>query len=63
MPLAARTEKLRMFIGAHVSSAKGRSLLIYRVALELRVQYKSRSSQFSQQLRAYWVNSLQVLQT
>ena len=35
MPLAARTEKLRMFIGAHVSSAKGRSLLIYRVALEL----------------------------
>ena len=63
MPLAARTEKLRMFIGAHVSSAKGRSLLIYRVALELRSQYKSRGSQFSQQLRAYWVNSLQVLQT
>ena len=63
MPLAARTGKLRMFIGAHVSSAKGRSLLIYRVALELRVQYKSRSSQFGHQLRAYWVNSLQVLQT
>ena len=63
MPLAARTEKLRMFIGAHVSSAKGRSLLIYRVALELRFPYKSRSSQFSHQLRAYWVNSLQVLHT
>ena len=63
MPLAARTEKLRMFIGAHVSSAKGRSLLICRVALELRFQYKSRSSQFSHQLRSYWVNSLQVLQT
>lgn len=63
MPLAARTEKLRMFVGAHVSSAKGRSLLIYRVALELKFQYKSRSSQFSQQLRAYWVTSLQVSQT
>ena len=63
MPLAARTEKLRMFIGAHVSSAKGRSLLIYRVALELRVQYNSRSSQFSHQLRSYWVITLQVLQT
>ena len=61
MPLAARTEKLRMFIGAHVSSAKGRSLLIYRVALELRSQYKSRSSQHSHQLRAYWVTSLPVL--
>ena len=63
MPLAARTEKLRMFIGAHVSSAKGRSLLIYRVELELSFQYKSRSPQFSHQLRSYWVNSLHVLQT
>ena len=63
MPLAARTEILRMFIGAHVSSAKGRSLLIYRLALELRIQYETRSPQFSHQLRAYWVTSLQVLQT
>ena len=62
MPLAARTETLRMFIGAHVSSAKGRSLSLYIVALELRFQYKSRSSQFSHQLRAHWVNSLQTSQ-
>lgn len=61
MPLAARTEALRMFIGAHVSGAKGWSFSIYIAAVELRLYYEFRSSQFSHKLRAYWVNSLQIL--
>ena len=37
MPLAARTDGLRMFIGAHVSGAKGRSFSIYVATVELRL--------------------------
>ena len=61
MPLAARTDGLRMLIGAHVSGAKGRSFSMYIAAVELRLYYESRSSQFSHKLRAYWVNSHQIL--
>ena len=56
MPLAVRTDGLRMFIGAHVSGAKGRSSLLYIAALELRPLFESRSAQFSLKLRSYWVN-------
>ena len=37
MPLAARTDGLRMFIGAHVSGAKGRSFSMYIAPVELRL--------------------------
>lgn len=37
MPIAARTDGLRMFIGAHVSGAKGRSLSTYIATIELRL--------------------------
>ena len=61
MPLAVRTDGLRMFIGAHVSGAKGRSSLLYIAALELRPLFESRSAQFSLELRSYWVNRFQIL--
>ena len=60
MPLAVRTDGLRMFIGAHVSGAKGRSSLSYIAALELRPLFESRSPQCSLQLRSYWVNRFQT---
>lgn len=37
MPLAARTDGLRMFIGAHVSGAKGRSFSMYIAPVGLRL--------------------------
>ena len=37
MPIAARTDGLRMFIGAHVSGAKGRSFSTYIATIELRL--------------------------
>lgn len=37
MPIAARTDGLRMFIGAHVSGAKGRSFSMYIATIELRL--------------------------
>ncbi len=37
MPLAARADGLRMFIGAHVSGAKGRSFSMYIAPVELRL--------------------------
>ena len=62
MPLAVRTDGLRMFIGAHVSGAKGWFFLMYIASVELRLVFISRSSQFSHKLRAHWVNNLQVSQ-
>lgn len=62
MPLAVRTDGLRMFIGAHVSGAKGPLFSMYIASLELRLVFISRSSQFSHKLRAHWVNNLQVSQ-
>ena len=62
MPLAVRTDGLRMFIGAHVSGAKGWFLSMYIASVELRLIFISRSAQFSHKLRAYWVNNLQVSQ-
>ena len=62
MPLAVRTDGLRMFIGAHVSGAKGWFLSMYISSVELRLVFVSRSSQFSHKLRAHWVNNLQVSQ-
>ena len=55
MPLAARTGGLRMFIGAHVSGAKGPSFSMYVAPVELRLY---RSAKCGYKLRAYWVNSL-----
>ena len=43
MPLAARTDGLRMFIGAHVSGAKGRSFFVYIASVELRSLSKYRN--------------------
>ena len=63
MPLAARADGLRMFIGAHVSGAKGRSFSMYIAPVELRLCYESRRSQFGHKLRAYWVDTLQILST
>lgn len=37
MPLATRTDGLRMLIGAHVSGAKGRSISMYIAPVELRL--------------------------
>lgn len=61
MPLAVRTDGLRMFIGAHVSGAKGWSLSTYIASVELKFLFESRSSQFSHELRAHWVNTCQLL--
>lgn len=61
MPLATRTNGVRMFIGAHVSGAKGWSFSM-SVALELRLFHESRSSKCGNKLRAYRVNNLPVLQ-
>ncbi len=56
MPLAARTASLRMYIGAHVSSAKGSSWPYSCVAiLVLRQYHISRSAQRGHKLCAYWV--------
>ena len=64
MPLAVRTGGLRMFIGAHVSGAKGWSLSMYVASVRLRLCSESRGTKFSHQLRAYWVNnSLCTLKT
>ena len=56
MPLAARTANLQMYIGAHVSSAKGSSwpssCVVMRV---LRGNRISRSTKRGYQLRSYWV--------
>ena len=41
MPIAARTDGLRMFIGAHVSGAKGRSFLTYIATIALRLSTNS----------------------
>ena len=60
MPLAVRTDGLRMFIGAHVSGAKGWSYSMYIAPVELRLVFESRGSQFSHQLRAHWVNNLHI---
>ena len=60
MPLAVRTDGLRMFVGAHVSGAKGRSLSVYIASVELRLLLESRSPQFSLKLRSYWVNNLRI---
>ena len=60
MPLAVRTDGLRMFIGAHVSGAKGWSYSMYIAPVELRLVFGSRGSQFSHQLRAHWVNNLHI---
>ena len=62
MPLAVRTDGLRMFIGAHVSGAKGWFFSMYIASVELRLVFISRSSQFSHKLRAHWVNDLQIAQ-
>ena len=62
MPLAVRTDGLRMFIGAHVSGAKGWFFSMYIASVELRLVFISRSSQFSHKLRAHWVNNLQISQ-
>ena len=56
MPLAVRTDGLRMFIGAHVSGAKGWSFSMYLATVELRLVLESRSPQFSHKLRAHRVN-------
>lgn len=56
MPLAVRTDGLRMFIGAHVSGAKGWSFLMYIEIVELRLVFKSRSPQFCHKLRTHRVN-------
>ena len=61
MPLATRTNGVRMFIGAHVSGAKGWSFSM-SVAPELRLFHESRSSKCGNKLRAYRVNNLPVLQ-
>ena len=65
MPLAARTNGLRMFLGAHVSSAKGglHSVLWpgrFRLVCSARARLRQfgRSTQFSHQLRAHRVNYL-----
>ena len=63
MPLAVRTDGLRMLVGAHVSGAKGWFFSMYIASVELRLVFISRSSQFSHKLRAHWVNNLQVSQT
>ena len=56
MPLAARTTGLRMYIGAHVSSAKGRSLdCSYAVNLVLSLYRIFRRTECSHQLCPYWV--------
>ena len=62
MPLAARADGLRMFIGAHVSGAKGRSFSMYIALVELRLCCESRRSQFSHKLRPHWVGSLHIFQ-
>ena len=62
MPLAVRTDGLRMFIGAHVSGAKGWLFSMYIASLDLRLVFISRSSQLSHKLRPHWVNNLQVSQ-
>ena len=56
MPLAVRTDGLRMFIGAHVSGAKGRSFSMYITIIELRLVFESRSPQFSHKLRTHRVD-------
>ncbi len=63
MPLAVRTDGLRMFIGAHVSGAKGWFCSMYIVSIELKNGFESRGSQFSHELRPHWVNSFRVLHT
>ena len=56
MPLAARTAGLRMYIGAHVSSAKGWSQgYSYIVILGLRLYHNYRSTKCNHQLYSYWV--------
>ena len=40
MPLAIRTDGIRMFIGAHVSGAKGWSLLTYIALVKLRIFFR-----------------------
>ena len=55
MPLAVRTDGLRMFIGAHVSGAKGWLFWMYIASVELRLVSESRCSQLNHQLRAHWV--------
>ena len=40
MPLAIRTDGIRMFIGAHVSGAKGWSLLTYIASVKLRIFFR-----------------------
>ena len=44
MPLAVRTDGLRMFIGAHVSGAKGWFCSMYIVSIELKNGFESRGS-------------------
>ena len=61
MPLAVRTDGLRMFIGAHVSGAKGWSFRRYIASVELRLFFESRNPQFSHKLRAHWVNNFQII--
>lgn len=56
MPLAVRTDGLRMFIGAHVSGAKGWSFSMYIAIAELKLVFESRSPQFSHKLRTHRVN-------
>lgn len=57
MPLAVRTDGLRMFIGAHVSGAKGWSFSMYIATVKLRFVFESRSPQFSHELRTHRVNA------
>lgn len=64
MPLATRSTGLRMFVGAHVSSAKGWSLnsaisyTVYIASVKLSRYLYSRSAQCHYKLRAYRVKSL-----
>ncbi len=64
MPLAARTASLRMYIGAHVSSAKGSSWpYSYVENLILRRHNVSRSTQRGHQLCSHWVIYTSIIRT
>lgn len=60
MPLAARSVGLRMFIGAHVSGAKGASetghspMYLEKIKPDI-AGVQSRSTKFRDKLRSYWV--------